>query len=177
MQGKAAINKGYECYEIGGRLPSNNVRIELNVNYKEPGTILDSTGVTPPLTGSQKMWVTKDGTLYYAIWDPSQNIPNKDVNGWNVLKSVDKLIPGSNNLIAIELKDSAACMWIGTKLQNKMSLTTTLAPEPIYIGYFPANYRWRFFKDTGRSMIGKVDVTYWGTLDPDLYALKKDLSQ
>ncbi|MHB0936014.1 MAG: hypothetical protein ACYDCO_04300 [Armatimonadota bacterium] len=144
--------------------PVTNLRIELKINYRTPGVILDTVGINGAPVGSFSCAVDTAGKVSFQVYDPGRKSEVRIANGWHVLTSKSIVKAGTTFTARIEVRPTGYQFWLNNTLERTVALTTPLSGQPVYIGDFPGDDQWGSKYNIHPAMTGTVTLITLGPI-------------
>lgn len=149
------------------------MRLELIVNYSQPGTIVDTVGIAAAKPGSFAILIAPSGHVHARVYDPGKHSRAKGHNGWHGLQSSTIVPKNTRTLVVFEMWKGQMALWVGGKLADKLELDTPLSGDVLYAGDYPGDAAFAPRYNTHTAMVGTIELTYLGALDPKSYVQAK----
>jgi hypothetical protein len=160
-----ALNGPTFSQPLGAEYPTGDFQFVFQVNYREPGTIVDTVGINGAPVGSFSLRVAGDGTVSFAVYDPGSQSEVRDRNGWHTLSVPQALEARKAARVAVERKGDEITLSVGPATARKTAtaeLATPLSGEPAYLGDFPGDEHWGAGFNIHQGMTGSLKVVRFG---------------
>ncbi len=149
---------------LSNSYPRTGVRMSFGVNYSQGGTIVDTVGLNAAPVGSFSLSVQPDGRVQFQVYDPKTASAGRISNGWHLLKSRTRLVPGRDYAVEVIVANGLYTLKINGTREAELDLPTRLSGQPIYLGDFPGDASWGPKYNIHQSIIGTVTLDYFGPL-------------
>lgn len=147
---------------LTSRYPRRNLRMDLKINLKQPGTLLDTVGINAAAAGAFGLRVAEGGAIVFQVFAPKATSPVRDPNGWHVLTSKTKVAADADYAVSVDVADRQITLSVDGNQEASVELATPLSGEPVYIGDFPGDEHWGKKYNIHQAAIGDVTVLYFG---------------
>ncbi len=152
---------------LGSHL-AQGVVIDLTVEWREPGTLLDTVGIAQATRGSVTLEILQDGVLELSVFLPGKK--GADASGWCRMRSVARLPREQPGRVTLFL-GPAALLYVEQQYQGMLGAPEVWPEQPIHLGDFPGDADLDPAGGARRGMVGRVRVLSFGPGDDDFQIL------
>jgi hypothetical protein len=139
----------------------SDFEVELTVNYRQRGTILDTVGLNGAPLGSFSLVVGGDGKVSFNVYDPPRQGPLRLANGWHTLANPAVTAAGKDHRIVLRVSGGKVVLRVDAELTTA-DCPTPLSGQPVYVGDFKGDEHWGEKLHIHQGMVGTVILRYWG---------------
>lgn len=149
---------------LSAAYPTGNVRIELTVNYRTPGTVFDTVGINAAPAGSFSCAIDAEGRLSFQVYEPGKTSDARVPNGWHIVRAASLIKPDSRHAVRIDVRAASIELSIDGVLERTVTLGAVLSGQPLYLGDFPGDDQWGSKYNIHPAMTGSVSLDYLGAI-------------
>ncbi|MEI7633495.1 MAG: hypothetical protein WCK47_04360 [bacterium] len=147
---------------LSSSYPKSDLLIELNLNYSQPGAVLDTIGINAAPVGSFSLVILPDGHVQFQVYDPNTKSVGAVGNGWHFLRSKTKIPAGTVQSVRVYVGEKMCTLSINGKMEAELPLAIKLSGNPLYVGDFPGDEAWGNKYNIHQAMTGTVTVDFLG---------------
>jgi len=147
--------------------PTTNLRIEISVLYQKPGVIIDTVGINGAPIGAFAAMIDGANHVSFNVYDPSRCSEVQVSNGWHLITSTSTVTPGTPFTLRVDITPAGYGLWLNTKKERQIVLSTPLSGQPCYAGDYPGDDSWGPKYNIHPAMIGMLTVHCFGEIPVD----------
>ena len=150
----AELKRSSDGFRVTNAYERDNFEVDLQVNYDQPGTVLDTVGIDAAPVGSFTLAIGPDGKVSFSIYDPRRQ-------GWNVLTNPEVLTKGEDHRLILRVSGGRVVLRVDRELAQA-DCPTPLSGTTVYLGDYRPDDHWGEKYRIHRGMVGTVTIKYWG---------------